>query len=414
MNYREYFLYEYLLEANTEKRIEFLKNKWENRFDLFDFTRNHRKDEKEYSMHIIRNLVKRVIEDMKIDVDMVKVDAEIREKFEESEYQYTKEIDNRVNNFIKNYVVEKVVNNIDPTQGKYSDWIIKTFLLERKTYDALGTYDAFIRWITEDAESQLKPLLRIYDRYKKEISKIDKQLRVSWHDGDELRSKIIDVNKSTDINIFPTARTFYQYTEKLPEIFEEKITKEEEQEAERQADKIYNSENWLVLIPKTIQAAKVYGKGTRWCTAAREHNMFNYYNQQGPLYIFINKKTQEKYQFHFQSKQFMDAKDSPIEKVSFFLENEELQEILMKIERENTHSHEESFAKVYFLKDIIPASTARTKADMISNIIYLTEVYTNRERMKQELYSFLDINYPNISHAEIEEMMNQIKQLYNW
>ena len=69
--------------------------------------------------------------------------------------------------------------------------------------------------------------------------------------------------------------------------------------------------NPLVIVPKTEAAAKWFGKGTKWCTAADKDNMFDYYNKRGLLYIvFWNGK---KYQLHFESMQFMDERDQKIE-----------------------------------------------------------------------------------------------------
>lgn len=82
---------------------------------------------------------------------------------------------------------------------------------------------------------------------------------------------------------------------------------------ENGSERFYEDSKWLVIIPKTKEAACYYGKGTQWCTAATEsHNMFDTYNSEGKLYININKQTGEKYQFHFESEQFMDAEDDSI------------------------------------------------------------------------------------------------------
>jgi hypothetical protein len=58
------------------------------------------------------------------------------------------------------------------------------------------------------------------------------------------------------------------------------------------------------------------GVTNRWCTAWEgDNSRFNYYNRQGPLYIIIPAKRQfedEKFQFHFETKQFMDYQDHQI------------------------------------------------------------------------------------------------------
>lgn len=76
---------------------------------------------------------------------------------------------------------------------------------------------------------------------------------------------------------------------------------------------LYNGPLGILSVPETEAASCELGSGTRWCTAARNRNMFNYYNQQGPLYVWNDKKLKEKFQFHFESFQFMDSQDTPID-----------------------------------------------------------------------------------------------------
>ena len=79
------------------------------------------------------------------------------------------------------------------------------------------------------------------------------------------------------------------------------------------AEKVYEDNDWLIIVPKTQEVAIYYGKGTKWCTASTSsYNYFEDYNNEGRLYININKNTGDKYQFHFESNSFMDAEDKPI------------------------------------------------------------------------------------------------------
>lgn len=79
--------------------------------------------------------------------------------------------------------------------------------------------------------------------------------------------------------------------------------------------KFYEDEKWYCVIPKNKYAACYWGSGTEWCTATRnENNYFDTYYEEGHMIILIDKQTKEKYQFHFQSQQYMDKKDNPIEK----------------------------------------------------------------------------------------------------
>lgn len=88
------------------------------------------------------------------------------------------------------------------------------------------------------------------------------------------------------------------------------------------AEKVYEDEDWEVWIPYTWEASCKLGRGTEWCTATTESdNYFKSYTEDGPLYINIDKKTGEKYQFHFDSESFMDASDNPIDLPVFLLMN---------------------------------------------------------------------------------------------
>ena len=91
---------------------------------------------------------------------------------------------------------------------------------------------------------------------------------------------------------------------------------EKEQTDKGQAKSYYEDSEIRVIIPEDQTAACYYGQGTRWCTAGRTGNMFNHYHNQGPLYIVIPKQPKlekgEKYQFHFESGQYMDAADNPV------------------------------------------------------------------------------------------------------
>lgn len=76
---------------------------------------------------------------------------------------------------------------------------------------------------------------------------------------------------------------------------------------------LYNGPLGTLTVPETKEASCELGRGTKWCTAADNRNMFDHYNNQGPLYIWHDKKLKTKFQFHFESGQFMDAQDNPID-----------------------------------------------------------------------------------------------------
>lgn len=105
-----------------------------------------------------------------------------------------------------------------------------------------------------------------------------------------------------------------------------------------ETEKYYEDDKWFIVIPETEAAARYWGKHTHWCTAAdSEHNMFSHYNGRGLLYILINKNNpNEKYQFHFESGQFMDANNDPINIPMFLKDNPEIKSIFKnKVDKTN-------------------------------------------------------------------------------
>lgn len=94
----------------------------------------------------------------------------------------------------------------------------------------------------------------------------------------------------------------------------------------KDADKVFDGNDWVIYVPKTYEASCKLGRGTTWCTATTQSDRYyNMYSGDGPLYININKHDpDEKYQFNFPTEQFMDKNDEEIYVMEFLQNNEEL------------------------------------------------------------------------------------------
>lgn len=81
------------------------------------------------------------------------------------------------------------------------------------------------------------------------------------------------------------------------------------------AEKVIETPDISVVKLLTPEAANIYGKGTKWCTTSENGGHFNSYSAQGPLYaIIVNSAgNQRKFQFHFESSQFMNERDRPVD-----------------------------------------------------------------------------------------------------
>lgn len=118
-----------------------------------------------------------------------------------------------------------------------------------------------------------------------------------------------DINKYKSLaDLFNVVQPYIQASEQGQELATSHS--DEIRRIKSEATKMYEDDEWLVIVPHTKEASIFYGKGTQWCTAAeKSYNAFDEYNEEGPLFININKKTNKKYQFHFESHQFMDEND---------------------------------------------------------------------------------------------------------
>lgn len=191
-------------------------------------------------------------------------------------------------------IKQKYYNNLD---GKTFEKIISadtiTSNIKKKK---LGCYAKWLLYI------YLKNNLKLEDLYKAtEYIQIFDKLK---------KSKKLENN---DIYIYNTLPELFAIVS--PYIETHIISKNDEIKYTKlkEAKLFYEDDDWQVIIPLTHKSAQIYGENTQWCTASREAStLFHHYTQHGALYININKKTKRKFQFHFNSGQYMDEKDSRV------------------------------------------------------------------------------------------------------
>jgi len=222
-------------------------------------------------------------------VDPAKTEEQMGKKLEARMAQ-----DNSVRGATVADVIQKAID-ADPTPNdKYALWILRTYL------------KGGIKRI-EDFGQVAKPL-EIFDKFKQ-------------------RMEIKDINQIKDIVAL----------EKLTEPHNDAksnkaIKKDARQEfiTKGEAKVVLDNDKYSVIIPKTKAASCEFGRGTRWCTAAENDNMFDHYAGDGDLFIITDKKDvdeqgrQRKWQFHFETKQFMDEEDSDISLYQFFTDHKVL------------------------------------------------------------------------------------------
>ena len=138
----------------------------------------------------------------------------------------------------------------------------------------------------------------------------------------------------SDFNRYKDLKTFYDAVDTYPDPDENSEVK-----GKGESKEVFDNEEMRIIVPKDEAAACYYGQGTRWCTAAKNDNMFNMYNNEGPLYIILPKNpryTGEKYQLHSDSDgyvQIMDEKDENVTPGELFdrFSDKEFKDLVLKI-----------------------------------------------------------------------------------
>ena len=230
---------------------------------------------------------------------------------------------------------------LDPTAARrgdklleYSKWIINLF--NKKAGNTEGDL------LREDLDS-VRPTLEAFDRIKM-LPTVEK-----------------------DINRYKSLQSLYVVIDQHED--QEVKSKREEKREKKDAiwaeiEKVYESENIAVYIPKTFDASCFLGNGARWCTTASHgqggESQFKSYSAAGPLYIIFIKnefvlarernpktfmfdgpvlrnkdgserKIQVKYQFSLARGQFMDSTDSGVDLKKMVIKYPDLKKCFSKI-----------------------------------------------------------------------------------
>jgi len=173
--------------------------------------------------------------------------------------------------------------------------------------DATGNKSAYATWLVKKvADETIKS--EDISKYKKYFS-------------------IFDRNKKSypysDINQYKTTNDISQFIKTSVEIANKETKDPSQQKGVARSDK------YKEFYMGSVDGFDVYelpkgrkdlygvscelGSGTEWCTATgKTKSFFNKYISSGPLFIFIKPGSEEKYQFSYETDQFMDKDDTPI------------------------------------------------------------------------------------------------------
>ena len=133
-------------------------------------------------------------------------------------------------------------------------------------------------------------------------------------DAPELKSALFTYDKNkTQLPPIKDCKSLSELIEWVKDLSDDFKAVRNQSKAKADLEKVYEDDEWVVYVPHSHAAARRGGEGTNWCTASENDNYYNMYSKHGPLYINVRKSDGAKFQFHFESDQFMDADDEPIQ-----------------------------------------------------------------------------------------------------
>ena len=179
--------------------------------------------------------------------------------------------------------------------GAYTQWIIKQWMGLQQKADEVYAYGSN-EWGVK--------LEQLQEQFMEDLYKTTEDLQKFHRFKKQIPQEKRDINKITSVD------ELYELTKGFSL---EQATTTKADRVLKDAEMVYDGPNWEILIPQSEEASCHYGANTRWCTAGSSNNYFDHYSKQGPLYIITNKKDPtDKYQFHFESNQFMDKEDRTV------------------------------------------------------------------------------------------------------
>ncbi len=183
---------------------------------------------------------------------------------------------------IPEILVQLILERADPTQNKgMTAWLVRQYARGALRLEDLGTANETLTMFLRYAQ-RLEPTQRDLGRHQ--------NLAAVW-------DAVIGFANAEEQRLGARAQ---KTMDKAKAYAESRILRQD-------------PDGFTIAVPLTEFAAKWWGKGTRWCTAAKKNNQFGYYHKDAPLIVIVIPELGEQGKFqlwaHEKGVQFMDAAD---------------------------------------------------------------------------------------------------------
>ena len=289
--------------------------------------------------------------------------------------------------------------------GAYAQWIIKQWMglqQEADKHYAYGSPDWGVK------------LEQLQKQFMEDLYKTTEDLQ-KFH-----RFKQQIPQEKRDINRIESFDELYELTKGFSL---EQATTTKAERVLKDAELVYDGPNWEILIPKSREASCHYGANTRWCTAGSSNNYYDHYSRQGPLYIILNKKDpSDKYQFHFESNQYMDKEDRSVNLSQFLNDRPELKEFFKemfkrfldkgtgqqgkRVQVKYPHDNVSKYIGIYGFDEFIES----LPKDMTRFDFESTSGYGNQDKLASRPLPEKFTQFPQLQILHIEGLISEIPE----
>ena len=165
-----------------------------------------------------------------------------------------------------------------------------------------------------DPDPQGKNLQFIANMYVRQQFKLEDLARL--RDSISKFLKMRNTLQIKDLNQFKDLNQLYDIIDTEEEQPAAPSAKQQTRDVKANADRLIDTPNFKVIVPRTEEASCLYGAGTKWCTAGKESNQFQNYASKGDLYIIMANLggKARKFQLHMEEDSFMNERDIAISK----------------------------------------------------------------------------------------------------
>lgn len=199
------------------------------------------------------------------------------------------------------------------------------------------------------------------------------------------------------------------------------------------AELVFESDKWVIVITHDKESNVIFGKNTTWCTAGTRYmNLFDNYNKQGPLFVMIKKGYGSRkailkdpgvrLQFHFETNQYMDAEDKPIDMSDFLLKNKDIKEFfrpyiakavrkkMMSNDKGNLNYVIEFLTKLGYIDELIPILR-----DSKAEVLDLKEVSLGEDVINRigEITTLKTLNLSDCKLTKFPDFLSKLTNLVN-